>query len=159
MSKENIVSIQIPEKDVATAVKKLQEVKTLLKPYLIALKPADRQKMLKMGDKTLPFVEKAAEYAQTRKDFTPPYLEIEEFLIDLKAVGDLTQVYREAQQLCKNLDDTILLSGSEAYAEALAYYQAIKQAAKKNIPDAKAIYEDLRQRFDKKAPAGDSSSI
>ena len=158
MSKENIVSIQIPEKDVATAVKKLQEVKDLLKPYLIALKPDERKKMLTMGDKTLPFVEKAAEYAQTRKDFTPPYVQVDEFLIDLQAVNDLTQVYREAQQLCKNLDDTILLSGSEAYAEALAYYQAIKQAAKRNIPDAKPIYEDLRQRFERKTSGGGSSS-
>ena len=44
-----------------------------------------------------------------------------------------------------------MLSGSEAYGEALAYYQSVKQAAKRNIPDAKVIYQDLRKRFEKKA--------
>lgn len=150
MSKENIVSIEVPEKDLQQAIKKLQEVKALLKPHLIALQPADRMRLPKMGDKTLPFVKKATEYAQSRQDFSPPYLNADELAIDLKAVEDLTAVYREAEQLCKNLNDTIMLSGSEAYAEALAYYQAVKQAARRNIPDAKSVYQDLRQRFEQK---------
>ena len=157
MSKENIVSVQIPEEDLKTALKKLGEVKALLRPHLISLKPEERRKMLKMADKSVPFVEKAAEYAQSRQDFTPPFLEINELVIDMKAVEDLTKVYREAEQLCKNLNDTILLSGSEAYSEALAYYQAIKQAANRNIPDAKTIYDDLRRRFERK-PADTSAA-
>ena len=151
MSKENVVSIQVPEKDLQAAIKKLQEVKSLMKPYLVALQPNERMNMLKMGDKTLPFVIKAAEYAQSRQDFSPPYFNANELVVDLKAVEDLTRVYREAEQLCKSLDDTILLSGSEAYAEALAYYQAVKQAAKRNVPDAKTVYQDLRKRFEKKS--------
>ena len=151
MSKENVVSIQVPEKDLQAAIKKIQEVKTLMKPYLIALQPSERMTLPKMGDKTLPFVTKAAEYAQSRQDFSPPYLSSEELAIDLKAVEDLTRLYREVEQLGKTLDDTILLSGSEAYAEALAYYQAVKQAAKRNIPEAKTVYQDLRQRFERRA--------
>ena len=151
MSKENAVSVQIPPKDMDTLMKKIQEAKSILNPYLIALRPDERQNMLKMSDKTLPFVTKASEYAQSRGDFSPPYLNAEELAIDLKAVEDLTRLYREVDQLCKSLDDTIMLSGSEAYGEALAYYQSVKQAAKRNIPDAKVIYQDLRKRFEKKA--------
>ena len=154
MSKENIVSIQVPEKDLQTAIRKIQEVKALMKPYLIALQPNERMTLPKMGDKSLSFVTKATEYAQSRKDFSPPYLNAEELAIDLKAVEDLTRVYRETEQLCKSLDDTIMLSGSEAYAEALAYYQAVKQAAKRNIPDAKAVYQDLRKRFGRRSNEG-----
>ena len=154
MSKENIVSIQVPEKDLQTAIRKIQEVKALMKPHLIALQPNERMTLPKMGDKSLSFVTKATEYAQSRKDFSPPYLNAEELAIDLKAVEDLTRVYRETEQLCKSLDDTIMLSGSEAYAEALAYYQAVKQAAKRNIPDAKAVYQDLRKRFGRKSNEG-----
>ena len=151
MSKENMVSVQIPSKEYDAALTKLQEVKKFLKPYLIALQPLERQSILKMSDKTLPFVIKTAEYAQLRKDFAPPFMNAEELAIDLKAVEDLTRLYREVDQLCKSLDDTIMLSGSEAYGEALAYYQSVKQAAKRNIPDAKAIYQDLRKRFEKKS--------
>ena len=47
-------------------------------------------------------------------------MQVAELEIDLKAVGDLTKVYRELDQLCRNLNDTIMQSGSEAFAEALA---------------------------------------
>ena len=151
MSKENVVSIQVPEKELEAAIKKIQEVKTLLKPYLVALKAMERKNMLKMSDRTLPFVMKAAEYARTRQEFSPPYLNPEELAIDLKAVEDLTRVYREAEQLCKSLDDTIMMSGSEAYAESLAYYSAVKQAARRNIPDAKTVFNDLRKRFERRS--------
>ena len=150
MSKENIVSIQLPAKDLQTVIQKLQEIKTIMQPHLVALQPSERMRLPKMSDKTLPFVQKATEYAQAHQDFSPPYLNANELAIDLKAVEDLTRIYREADQLCKNLDDTIMLSGSEAYAEALAYYQAVKQAAKRNVPNARTVYEDLRKRFERK---------
>lgn len=151
MSKQNVVSIQVPEKELEAIIKKLREVKTMLKPYMVGLQPMERKGMLKMSDGTLPFVMKAAEYAQTRKDFSPPYLNPDELAIDLKAVEDLTRVYREAEQLCKSLDDTIMLSGSEAYAESLAYYSAVKQATKRNVPGAKTVFNDLRKRFERKS--------
>ena len=145
----NIVSVQLPPKDLAAVKQKLEELKALLDPHLVSLTPAERQMLPKMRDKTLPFVEKAMEYAQSRPNFTPPYLDVKELTIDVKAVEDLTQVYRDVEQLCRNLDDTIMLSGSEAYTASLTYYNSVKQAAKVNVPDAKAIYEDLRKRFEK----------
>lgn len=147
---ENVVSTEIPYKQLNDIVTKTQELKGLLKPYLIALNPEDRKRGLKMSDKSLPFVEKAAEYAKSRTEFTPPFMEVNELAIDLKAVNDLTQVYREVDQLCKDLNDTIMQSGSEAFAEALAYYNSVKQAAKMNRPQAKAVYEDLKKRFERK---------
>ena len=148
MSKENVVSIQIPAKEMQSTLQKLQEIKATLKPYLVALQPSERMRLPKMSDKTLPFVQKATEYAQSHQNFSPPYFQPTELAIDLKAVEDLTRIYRETEQLCKNLDDTIMLSGSEAYAESLAYYQAVKQAARRNVPDAQTVYDDLRKRFE-----------
>ena len=77
-------------------------------------------------------------------------MQTEELMIDFKAYNNLIQVYREVEQLCANLDDTVMMSGSEAYMAALAYYHSVKQAAKMNVPNAKSIYEDLKQRFEKK---------
>jgi hypothetical protein len=150
-SKENQVSVQIKATDLEKAIIKLKEVKTILKPFLIALKAKERRGGIKMSDKSLPFVEKVVEYAQTHPNFKPPYMQLDELLIDLKAVGDLTQLYREVNQLCDNLNDTILLSGTEAFTESLAYYNSVKQAAKMNVPEAKVIYEDLKKRFERKA--------
>ena len=130
-------------------MKQVQELQKKLAPYLIALTTDGRRKGLKMSDKSQPFVEKAAEYAKSHAGFTPPFMEVDELEIDLKAYDDLTKIYREVDQLCRNLNDTIMQSGSEAFAEALAYYQAVKQAAKMGRPNAKAVYEDLKKRFER----------
>ena len=96
----------------------------------------------------MPFVEKVVSYVDSRPEFIPFYLSAEELKIDFKAVNDLKQILREAEQLCQSLNDTITLSGSEAYTAALAYYSAVQQAAKSNVPNAQPVYEDLRKRFE-----------
>ena len=148
-SNENVVSIQIPEKEMEAILKQTQDLQKKLAPYLIALTNDGRRKGLKMSDRSQPFVEKATEYAKSHPGFTPPFMQVDELEIDMKAYGDLTKVYREVDQLCRNLSDTIMQSGSEAFAEALAYYQAVKQAAKMGRPNAKAVYEDLKKRFER----------
>lgn len=150
MANENVVSIQIDPKDLEAVNKKMQEIKKTLSPFLVALKPSERQTIMKMSDKTVPFVEKVMEYTHSSPEFIPAFMQVDEMEIDFKAMEELRQVYREVEQLCKNLDDTIMICGSEAYATALAYYNSVKQANKMNVPGAKSIYEDLSVRFQKK---------
>lgn len=150
MVNENVVSVQLTTKEIEDSVKNLKTIQTRLQGRLIALQPNERRELPKMSDKTLPFVEKVTEYADSRPEFVPFYLSIEEMKIDFKAVNDLKQILRETEQLCQTLSDTITLSGSEAYTAALAYYNSVKQAARANVPHAAPIYEDLRKRFEKK---------
>jgi hypothetical protein len=65
MSKENVVSIQIPDKDLKEIKAQVLALKARLGGYLISLKPAERQAIAKMSDKTIPFVEKVTEYVQS----------------------------------------------------------------------------------------------
>lgn len=149
MSNENVVSIQIPKEDLQKVMQYLKEIEVILKPYLVALTPEDRKTIPKMSDKTLPFVEKIMEYATINPEFAPMYMNVPEMKIDLDAVADLSPILKMADQLCDNLNDTTMLSGSEAYIASLAYYNNVKQAAKMNVPNAKAIYDDLSKRFEK----------
>ena len=41
----------------------------------------------------------------------------------------------------------MLLSGSDAYAAALLFYNSVKGAKKSNIAKAGSIYDDLAERF------------
>jgi hypothetical protein len=125
----------------------LNVANTVLKPYLVALTPAERQELPKMSDGTAPFVQKTLEYAQTNAGFVPAYIDVKELKIDFDAVEALAQIFRPVEQLYFNLNDTMTLSGSEAYVASLAFYNSVKQAAKINVPGAKAIAEDLRIRF------------
>ena len=65
----------------------------------------------------------------------------------MNAVDMLTKLFRPLDQLNSLLKDSIMLSGSEAYVAALAFYNSVKQASKMNITGAIDIYSDLSKRF------------
>ncbi len=151
MSTKNTISIEIPEGELTAIREALNTLKTTLSPYLIALTPSERQTVPKMSDGTIPFVEKAMEYAREDAQFLPPFIEIGELEKDWNAVKNLIPVLRDFQQLESNLNDSVMMAGSEAYVGALSYYNSVKYGAKINVADAKVIYEDLRMRFSRSA--------
>jgi hypothetical protein len=55
------------------------------------------------------------------------------------------------------LEDTAFLAGSEAYSASLAFYGAIKNAAKNKVPGATQAYEDLKARFPGARSASDQA--
>jgi hypothetical protein len=88
------------------------------------------------------------DYATSDPQFTPPYMDVPEMKKDFDATTALLPLLRTVDQIEDNLNDTTMLAGSEAYIAALSYYNSVKMAAKMNIPGAKAIYDDLRVRFE-----------
>ncbi|TAH19974.1 MAG: hypothetical protein EAZ08_07430 [Cytophagales bacterium] len=126
----------------------LSKIQEILKPYLIALSPEERRQLLKMGDKTVSFVEKTLDYVKSNPEFVPAYMNVLEFEKDATAVKNLVSMLNPITQIEQGVDDTEMLAGSEAYTAALIYYNSVKQAAKNNIPNAAAIYDDLSKRFD-----------
>ena len=151
MPEDNRIAIQIPEADVTEINAAIETLKTKLQPYLIALTPEDRKMLPKMSDKTIPFVDKALDYAQNSPQFAPQYMNVPEMKIDLDALNTLTEFYRPLEQIISGFDDTMMLSGSEAYIAALSYYNSVKMAAKMNVPAAKPIYDDLKERVNRKS--------
>ena len=152
MSQENRVSIKISPADMKKVLDAVKVVQDVLKPYLISLSPEERQTIPKANDKTMPFVQKTLEYCKSNPDFVPVYVDVKELGVDLQAASDLTQILRPVEQLYSGLDDTTMLSSSEAYVAALAYYNSVKHAAKMNVPNAKPIYDDLKKRFPGRPP-------
>ena len=71
----------------------------------------------------------------------------DEFAKDFTLNQSLQPVYNSLKQLVDNLSDTLMLSGHEAYAQALLYYASVKMAARLGDQDAKSIHEDLSKRF------------
>ncbi len=148
MSTQNLVAVEIPAEVQQEVTTKINEVVDALSPYLIAISPDQRRELPKMGDGTQPFVEKALEYGKTNPQFVPPFVNVADLEIDYNATKMLLAFFRPLAQLMSKLDDTILLSGSEAYVAALSIYNTLKLAAKNNVPGAKSILEDLKKRFE-----------
>jgi hypothetical protein len=145
MNNNHLVSI--PADVIAQALSQVEALRQLLAPYITPLTPTQRRTIAKMGDKTLAFVEKAHELAQSNPQFIPPYLDMSEFMIDLSDATGLEPLFVAVGQLHSGLDDTQMLAGNEAYHAALIYYNSVKEAATRNIAGAKTIYDVLRVRF------------
>lgn len=150
MSTNNQISVEIPVSVITDVTEKLQACKTLLAPYLQALTADQRKSIFKMGDKTLATVQKVKSYMETNPEFTPAYRDKTEFLKDEAVVTSLTPLENLAKQLSSDIEDTVMLAGSEALVAALLYYGTTKEAAAKGVTTAKPVYEDLSQRFARK---------
>lgn len=149
MSTKNNVSFELTEAELQSVREAIATLKAILNPHLIALSPQDRQRILKMSDGTLPFLEKVMDYAKDDEQFLPPFVDFEELGKDWTVVKSLMPAYRDLKQLESNLNDTLMMAGSEAYMGALGYYNSVKFGARMNVSDAKVIYDDLRKRFNR----------
>ena len=147
MSQQNQVAIQIPAAVLQSILKLIADLQTALAPYVITLTPTDRKTLLKMSDKSVAFVTKTLDYTKSNPEFNPSFLSVPDMQIDADAVNQLQPLLNKVQQIADNLDDSVMLSGSEAYVAALLYYNNVKQAMKGNVPNAKTIYDDLSQRY------------
>ena len=140
-------NVAIPADVLARAQSLANDMADLLKPYLFSLTPAERKERLKLGDKSLAFTEKSYDFAQANPSFVPSYLDMEMFGIDMKDTTGLRTLQITLGQIEIGIDDTVMISGGEAYNEALVFYSAVRLAAKQNVLGAKAIYEELKTRF------------
>jgi hypothetical protein len=126
---------------------KLNEIKALMEPYVTPLTPSERRKMLKMGDKSFPFVEKSHLYALANPSLVPSFLDMQAFDIDFADARGLWSIRNSADQLYSLIDDTTMAAGSESFQAALIFYNSIKMEAEQNVPGAQTIFDELKQRF------------
>ena len=147
MGNGNQISLNIPAADLEQAKQFYAQGNAILAPYLISLTNDQKAGLPKMGEKSIPFVTKAAEYLAIPTTPAPPYIDAAELKIDVAAYETLRQIRQVVAPTFEMLDDTMLLCGSEAYVAVLAFYNYLKGASKMNVPGAKTIYDDLSTRF------------
>lgn len=152
MPTQTSVSYDLTAAQEAALRKQLSDVLKAL-PVNLSLTPEQRQTLPKMADNTIPFVQKGLAYMGTNPEFVPPYVDPAELARDFGLSAGYLRLLALATQIVSALTDVATEAGSEAYVAVLAYYNSVQQAAKRNVPGAKDIYEDLRQRF----PGGASS--
>jgi len=155
MATQNLISASVPATSKATLIGIGAQIRQLL-PFLLAKTPEERQKGFKLGDGTLPFLQKTLNYANQNPQMVPNYVQVPEWSKDTALATDLDQILQSIEPVIQNINDTYQEAGVEALGAALAFYNAVKLAAANNVPGAQAIYDDLSSQFPgraKKAPA------
>jgi precorrin-6x reductase len=145
---ENRISIEYTREELDVVNEAYRIIVAKIGPKLRALDPNDKRTMPKLGEKNIAHFEKCAQYAISNPEFVPPFMSAEEFNRDLNAYKASLILLRPFAQLSSNLDDTATLCGAEVREQGSAFYNSVKQAAKMGVPNAKAIYDDLKISFE-----------
>lgn len=158
MANENKSFIAIPPTVFEEITTLLNQINTTLEPYVTPLTNQQRKKIYKMSDKSQAFVQKVNSYVESNPQFVPSFLNVGDFVIDFKNNAGLSPIDKLVEQLSNNLNDTAMVSGSEAMKSALMYYNNVKQADKNGVSNARSIYEDLQKRFPGRSKNGGSDN-
>lgn len=152
MSQANRISAIISGEDKQNIVNHITAIKETLAPILVhSLSPDDRHTMIKMGDKSVAFVQKTLGYANQNPSLVPAYLDIPEAEKDFNLYADLQGIYNQLSTLLTSIEDALMISGSEAMNGALIFYNSVQGAVRSNVAGSEAILEELSQRFPKKS--------
>ncbi|MEH2181510.1 hypothetical protein [Nostoc sp.] len=144
MAYQNITASLSPQ-DIQEIKAALQKVQQKL-PFLITLSTEERRKLVKMGDKSLAFVNNSITAAQSNREILPATFDVEELVQDYQLAAALTELLISMQQLTEQVDDTLMAVGSEAMTSSLTVYDYVKTASKKT-PGLKTVAEQLGERF------------
>jgi hypothetical protein len=144
MAYQNIAASLSPQ-DIQEIKAALQTVQQKM-PFLITLSTEERRKLVKMGDKSLAFVNNSITAAQSNREILPATFDVDELVRDYQLAATLTELLISMQQLTEQVDDTLMAVGSEAMTSSLTVYDYVKTASKKT-PGLKAVAEQLGERF------------
>jgi hypothetical protein len=151
--------VKIPDADMTAIKGSIDTLKARLLPHLKTLSPEERRDILKMGDKTVPFVRKTLEHCRECPDLVPRFLDVNGLASEMSAFESIRTLLQPLLQLSAALRDTMILAGSEAYYAALSFYSSARNAMKSKVPKAKTIYSDLSNRFPGRPKKNSTSNV
>jgi len=144
---ENNFSVDFTDEMVKSVLTDLSGAERIM-PFLTNLSAEEKINMLKLGDKSRPFVEKALELVLQNDTFLPRNFDVNEFKKDVTAYLNLFKVLQAVNVLQKKLEDTFALAGSEAYSGGLVVYSAAKRSNTGGELDT--LIDELSKRFIRK---------
>jgi len=119
-------------------------------PFLIDLKPDERETLHHLKAGNTQFVQNTVTLVNKETGFLPRSFDIAEFKKDVELFTALHDIHHNVAALLRCIEDTMTIAGSEAYAAALAVYNYAKS---KNIatPGLDPYVDDLARRFSRKS--------
>jgi hypothetical protein len=144
MPNDNQVSAVLTDQNVTDILGHITAIETLL-PFLISRAAGDNNVML--GDKSVAFDEKCANYMASNPEFIPGYVDPAEVIKDRALRGQFAKFLPQLQLLASKADDTYDVVGNEMMMADLAYYNSTGDAAKRGKTSAGDIHDDLATRY------------
>ena len=146
MKSVNQLALRLPERELLSMVDTVTRLHEQM-VNLVSLEKGMKNRLLALGDRSTPFVDKSYEHAQLKPHLVPGYVDAEQWHQVMNAVKYLSKVRRMLTDLTARVTDSLAVAGNEAFRSALFFYQNAKQAAKAGIMDANTVVSELESRF------------
>lgn len=146
MSDANKISQIITAQERTTVLAAFVTIKTAL-PWLRNLTPAQSRAMPTLGTERGGMDETFAMEMAAHPEFVPGFTDMAELEKDRELWLGLSEFLACAKELHDSLQDTQQIAGSDIYGAYLAFYQNVRQAAKRAITGAETVYQNLRRFF------------
>ena len=138
---------KIPQKLLLAASLKMDELAKLLEPSLVSLSSAERKALGKTGAESIEFLELSYGISLGNPELFPPFLKLSSFEEKFISAYELSRLLNKIDNLRNGVCDTKDLIGNHAMENALAFYNTVRIAARRDIPGAGLIYEELKAAF------------
>ncbi len=147
---KNNVSINISAQDQLDISAAITTLNTKLKPHLMAMTDEERIGNVRLGDKSVAFVQKAGIYGKQFSTQMPAYIDLAAFQTDIDMVKLFDDYLANIAALKRGLEDTLILGGNEAMEAANMVYAALKLANQNQIPGSQEAVNDMKARYAKR---------
>lgn len=144
MANDNQVSAVLTDQNVTDILGHLTGIEDIL-TFLLSRPVGDVNVML--GDKSVAFDEKCANYMTTNPEFIPGYVDPAEVLKDRALRDQFAKFMPQLQLLAAKAVATYDVVGNEMMMADLAYYSSTADAAKRGKTSAGDIHDDLATRY------------
>jgi site-specific DNA-cytosine methylase len=155
LSDEIRLDAPIPYEVLEEIISFISQAKMTFSAFSSPLTPTDRRRLIGTGFKNQGFIERALASAQSNPSLLPNYINIERFREDVEDFLRKALLDQVLMQFEREASDAALTAGDIAFRNALAYYNAVKEAAKQRVPGAESEYNTLKQYFKRIRPASD----
>lgn len=144
---ENRFDLTLTTDEEAKVDAAIEVLVTVLLPKLFVLEKSEKADLLRMGDKSVAFVDKSLEIARQDNALLEAFVDVPALERDVDAIARLRALSFKIDRIASAINDSKALAGHEAYSTSLMVYSLMKNAAKMGHPGAKEKVEELKQRF------------
>ncbi|MDO4881062.1 MAG: hypothetical protein Q3983_07265 [Capnocytophaga sp.] len=147
MALENLINIEFSAEELEKIDGLLSQLEEVVKSKFINLTAEERKEYGRVGSRTEDWITRVRNYMNQYPDLVLRHIDTQEFEKDFAARQALLPRLKRLQAITTRFDDTTLLVGTDLYNASISYYKGVKASAQTNAPNAKVVYEDLKDQF------------
>lgn len=141
---QNLVSLALSNEQLAQAEQAITTLEQIL-AGLVSLKPVERQRLTKMGQKSEVFCRQALRVLEQNPQIVPPGMDLAGAQADLSALDQLAPLLDRLQRLAERGRDTEMALGADVMDAALEGYALLKVSGRQQGLDG--LRKELSSRW------------